>query len=128
MILDGFGIAGYRSFGEEIVFIPDLGKVNVFIGKNNSGKSNILRFCKHLSEIELNKPYKNFNDELDYNKDLTEKDIKFALQIKKDSPVTGQIYNRISKDFHKLALIAPDRQECRWLKCSPTKCKKNQVV
>ncbi|MEE9252796.1 MAG: AAA family ATPase [Thermodesulfobacteriota bacterium] len=105
MILDGFEIAGYRSFGEEIVFIPDLGKVNVFIGKNNSGKSNILRFCKHLSE----------------------KDIKFALQIKKDSPVTGQIYNRISKDFHKLALIAPDRQECRWLKCSPTKCKKNQV-
>lgn len=35
MILDGFRISGYRSFGALEQEIRDLGKVNVFIGKNN---------------------------------------------------------------------------------------------
>lgn len=33
MFLDGFGIAGYRSFGPEMVLIPNLSKINIFIGK-----------------------------------------------------------------------------------------------
>ena len=51
MILDGFRISGYRSFGALEQEIRDLGKVNVFIGKNNSGKSNILRFVEQLSQL-----------------------------------------------------------------------------
>ena len=38
----GFGIANYRSFTEKGFFLERLGKINVFIGKNNSGKSNII--------------------------------------------------------------------------------------
>ena len=44
IFIDGFALAGYRSFGPEPQLIAPLRKVNLFIGANNSGKSNILRF------------------------------------------------------------------------------------
>jgi hypothetical protein len=95
MKLDGFGIAGFRSFGEDIVKIRDLTKVNVFIGKNNSGKSNVLTFCKHLSRMKSGQVYEHFYRELDYNVDCKKKEIRFEIQVKKDSPVGGKIYNTI---------------------------------
>jgi len=44
IFIDGFALAGYRTFGPEPQLIAPLRKVNLFIGTNNSGKSNILRF------------------------------------------------------------------------------------
>lgn len=43
-MIKGFGLAGYRSFGPDIQWLYPLGKINVLIGPNNAGKSNILRF------------------------------------------------------------------------------------
>jgi len=43
-LLDGFAFSGYRSFGEELYKIAPLEKINFIIGKNNSGKSNIINF------------------------------------------------------------------------------------
>ncbi len=43
-MLNGFGFSGYRSIGEELVKIGPLKKVNLIIGKNNVGKSNIINF------------------------------------------------------------------------------------
>jgi predicted ATPase len=40
----GFGLAGYRSFGPEVQRIGPCRKINLIIGQNNSGKSNVLRF------------------------------------------------------------------------------------
>jgi hypothetical protein len=45
----GFGIADYRSFDGEGVLLRDLSKINVLIGKNNCGKSNVLSFLKHAA-------------------------------------------------------------------------------
>ncbi|WP_020162151.1 ATP-dependent nuclease [Cycloclasticus pugetii] len=44
MQLKGFGFSGYRSFGNELTKIAPLRKVNLIIGKNNTGKSNIINF------------------------------------------------------------------------------------
>jgi len=44
---EGFGFAGYRSFGAELTKIAPLKKINFIIGQNNSGKSNIINFLKH---------------------------------------------------------------------------------
>jgi predicted ATPase len=44
MFIDGFAISGYRSFGGQIQRIGPCSKINLFIGQNNSGKSNILLF------------------------------------------------------------------------------------
>jgi energy-coupling factor transporter ATP-binding protein EcfA2 len=43
MIKD-LALAGYRSFGAKPQYFEDFSKINVFIGRNNSGKSNVLRF------------------------------------------------------------------------------------
>jgi predicted ATPase len=45
--LDGFGFSSYRSFGEKIQLVGPLQKINLVIGQNNSGKSNILQFAYH---------------------------------------------------------------------------------
>jgi predicted ATP-dependent endonuclease of OLD family len=43
----GFGFSGYRSVGDELVLIAPLKKINLIIGQNNSGKSNIINFLKY---------------------------------------------------------------------------------
>lgn len=42
--LSSFAIGGYRSFGDKVQRFGKLSRINLFIGQNNSGKSNILRF------------------------------------------------------------------------------------
>jgi len=44
--LHGIGLSGYRSFGRELQRIGPLEKINLLIGQNNSGKSNVLRFVR----------------------------------------------------------------------------------
>lgn len=46
--IKNLAIGGYRSFGKDIQYFDNFEKVNLFIGRNNSGKSNILRF---ISEV-----------------------------------------------------------------------------
>ncbi len=48
MKITGFGIANYRSLGPKGAWIRDFDKINIFIGKNNSGKSNVLHFLRDL--------------------------------------------------------------------------------
>ncbi|HZW26694.1 MAG TPA: ATP-binding protein [Gallionella sp.] len=42
--LHSFAIGGYRSFGKTVQRFGHLSQINLFIGQNNCGKSNILRF------------------------------------------------------------------------------------
>lgn len=54
IFLEGIGIDGYRSLGSPIQLIGPLKKINLFIGQNNSGKSNILLFlADHLRQFIL---------------------------------------------------------------------------
>ncbi|MBQ4814249.1 AAA family ATPase [Pseudoalteromonas luteoviolacea] len=51
-MLDGFGFSGYRSFGGELTKIGPLQKINFIVGKNNSGKSNVVNYLnKHYVQI-----------------------------------------------------------------------------
>jgi predicted ATP-dependent endonuclease of OLD family len=114
MRLDGFGISGYKSFGENMVYFNDLGKVNIFMGKNNSGKSNILDFCKRLSSIRLNKNYEQQLNDLDYHNRLEEKEISFAIQVKKDSDVTGKIFKQIENIIKSKISCFQEWEESIW--------------
>lgn len=42
-MLTGFGISGFRSYGPGSQIVAPLAKINVFVGQNNVGKSNLLR-------------------------------------------------------------------------------------
>lgn len=48
LLLQNFAISGYRSFDRSIQRVPQLAKINIFIGQNNSGKSNVLRFIQEI--------------------------------------------------------------------------------
>lgn len=48
IIIPNLALAGYRSFSKELQYFDQFTKINLFIGKNNAGKSNVLRF---LSDI-----------------------------------------------------------------------------
>ncbi|MFJ9594958.1 AAA family ATPase [Streptomyces virginiae] len=61
IILPGFGIAGYRSFGRDMQYSGHLGPVTLLAGQNNSGKSNFLRLLTLASSgrdelTELDRP------------------------------------------------------------------------
>ncbi|MBN1958556.1 MAG: AAA family ATPase [Desulfuromonadales bacterium] len=114
MKIDGIAIAGFRSFGDQLVEINDLQKINVFIGKNNSGKSNILRFIKHVSEMKIQEPYKGFNQELDYSVDSKTKDIQFGFQIKKGPSATSHLYDQVSSQFTKWDDHFPEWKKSFW--------------
>jgi hypothetical protein len=47
-ILPNLAIAGYRSFGRAPQYLDRLAKINIFIGQNNAGKSNVLRFLQEV--------------------------------------------------------------------------------
>jgi AAA domain, putative AbiEii toxin, Type IV TA system len=61
LILPNLAIAGYRSFGKDLQYFESFSKVNIIIGQNNSGKSNVLRFLRE----ELAKDRRNFRTQLD---------------------------------------------------------------
>ncbi len=44
VLIESLSIGGYRSFGNAKQRFDKFCKVNLFIGRNNSGKSNIFRF------------------------------------------------------------------------------------
>lgn len=50
--LASLSLTGYRSFGPKIQRFNNFAKINVFVGQNNCGKSNILRFIsKHYTNL-----------------------------------------------------------------------------
>lgn len=46
--LTSFALGGYRSFGDKVQRFGNLSRINLFIGQNNCGKSNILRFIHDI--------------------------------------------------------------------------------
>ena len=47
-MLHGFYISHFRNFGDTPHLVGPLGKISVFIGGNNAGKSNILRYVRDI--------------------------------------------------------------------------------
>lgn len=48
ILLPNLAIAGYRSFGKKPQYFERFAKINIFIGQNNAGKSNVLRFLHEI--------------------------------------------------------------------------------
>ncbi len=65
MRLSGIEIKNFRSIGDEFVSLNPLRKCNILIGRNNSGKSNIIRGISKALEKTL-EPKTNL-DEIDYH-------------------------------------------------------------
>ena len=87
MFIDGFGLAGYTSFGSTIQKVGPFRKINLFIGQNNSGKSNLLLFLKNRFEQFITSigNTAGTNDlgfsRLDYNQSTNPPQIDFLLGL-----------------------------------------------
>jgi predicted ATPase len=99
MFIDGFGISQYRSFGPDLQRIGPLAKINLFIGQNNSGKSNILRFLNsHWASAKGGQPQFNF-DKLDRHIGNTTGEVRLEFAMKP----RGRIYNSLMDGFRQNA-------------------------
>jgi AAA ATPase domain len=113
----GFGISGFRSFCGDIQLVAPLDKINVLAGKNNSGKSNILRFIADVvggaeagnHSLTLKHPV---TGEFDLPLNLSNPSIRVALPVSfpQESPVDDILETVLSSD----ALALPE-SDCRWL-------------
>jgi len=83
MFIEAFAIAGYRSFGSEPQRIGPLAKINLFVGQNNSGKSNILRFLsQHYALVVGSVAGQQISMKLDYlDRPLGEETGRFRIEF-----------------------------------------------
>ncbi len=96
IFIDGVGISNYRSFGPEVQRIGPFGKINVMVGQNNSGKSNILLFIRDHYATVLEREKMRFAD-LDYHEgNKTSKQI-----VEVGLNVRSQNYEKIIARFNK---------------------------
>lgn len=105
--MQGFGIKNFRSFDSEGIYLDNLKKINIIIGKNNCGKSNVLRFLQIL--------HANINDLDKFPNDLTNqhrrngKSSTISIKIKGDNfphnkekfrQASGFDYNSFLENYH----------------------------
>ena len=123
ILLEAFALGGYRSFGE-IQRFEKLAKINLLIGQNNSGKSNVLRFLDKIIPWFSNVS-RNFNQKYTWN--LGDLDInipihhpfKFGIPIKTISTEVEKFLNNqeplhaknISKHINLIASLLTEKAE-----------------
>lgn len=96
MFIDGIGISGYRSFGPEVQRIGPFKKINLIIGQNNSGKSNVLRFLKdHYPNIAKGEAPKLEALDKHIGEPTTENRYEIAVGI--DSELYKQLIERLAQ-------------------------------
>jgi len=100
--VDSLALAGYRSFGKEIQRFEKFNKINLFIGQNNSGKSNILRFIHEKYPSTPNKVIK--LDALDKHLTSNTK-FNFGVSISADKDKDGNYVGLEYIDFRSLPIL-----------------------
>ncbi len=98
-MLDGFGISGYRSFGEEVQYFGPLSKFNLVIGQNNCGKSNVLLYVKDILPKAIMST-RGLGGTFSLNsleKSLSQKSglFRMAMGIKKNSSLNNEIIKKL---------------------------------
>ncbi len=103
-------IHNFRSIDDVGIELSEFGKINLFIGKNNCGKSNILRFIQLLGNRTLVSQMNNasLNGEYTINPPFLSIDDHNGYQITK--PIKFSISAQVTEDFieRSLGLIPTD--------------------
>ncbi len=121
--IEGIALSGFRSFGDSIQRIAPLKKINLFAGKNNSGKSNILRFLySHLQGTSIGTGLKNVTPNRDAHKSQENPNLIFGLAMLAESSSVHSLKDRIQDANHKQFLTRvlesisdPDEFDVKWI-------------
>lgn len=79
MRLSKITVSGFRSFSEE-VSIEDFNRVNIFVGKNNTGKTNTLEILRFMNVLSNNNLYRSFSEILSKSKETISIRLIFILE------------------------------------------------
>lgn len=108
MLLSGFGFSGYRSVGDKLVKIGPLKKVNLIIGKNNVGKSNIINFLNKQYSSLLYKA-KNKSNNMTSRREIQFLDVDYHISDNKAKHrISFSLFGKEIDDFIYLKL--PDEK------------------
>ncbi|MGB4068845.1 MAG: AAA family ATPase [Nitrospira sp.] len=104
MLIDGFGLAGYRSFGGQIQKIGPFRKINLFIGQNNCGKSNLLLFLKQrYSQFIISRGSGNSSnlglDPLEFNQNVSPRRIDFSVGVSPNGEGYKRLFERLKENL-----------------------------
>ncbi|MBP6302388.1 MAG: AAA family ATPase [Bacteroidia bacterium] len=116
LTINNFGIRNYKSFDDNGVHLYDLSKINIVIGKNNSGKSNILKFLSDLHNSNRTKNKREFPSEINTQHKrngknsiirltLTSEQLKlpdFNLIVNFQDPVSKRKYMNLFESKHTI--------------------------
>ena len=110
IILKSVALGGYRSFGKQVQRFERFAKINLLIGQNNSGKSNVLSF--------LHKVYPKLSDPISFKLGPLDRHIPskadftvgLSLSLRKDDEGN---YPEIEE---KIASLSPDLNNETWLR------------
>ncbi len=98
-MLKGFGISGYRSFGPKPQYLAPLTKINLLVGRNNSGKSNVLRALPLIKQFARgNKPPSTFDPVRDLHKARSQATPLWHFPIFRDPASIKELTARILHD------------------------------
>lgn len=128
MILSGFQVRGFRSIGQSGVKLDRLGKVNLLIGPNNSGKSNILRLVHHLSLIDPPAKYVGFHEVNDRSSDASVQAIEASIHLHPDFLVGKQFYDQLSQIVPDWPHLIPPLRHGFWLDFTPASPKSTPFI
>lgn len=100
MFIDGFGLAGYASFGPTLQTLSPFRKINLFIGQNNAGKSNLLlflnrRFSQFITSSSSGNPSDFKFSPLEFSQGVNPPKIEFSLGV----DPKGEMYKRFLGSF-----------------------------
>lgn len=100
LLLDRLGIKNFRSFDDDGIYLENLSKINLFIGKNNSGKSNIVKLFQILWSLgNHNNNFLNFPDTLENQHNRNNKNASFFFRYEHEElgfPKTYRVTYEIS--------------------------------
>ena len=69
--IESLELSGYKSFGDRAQRFEKLAKINLLIGQNNCGKSNVLKYIhNHLSDIEPRLRFDSFDRHIGYKGEI----------------------------------------------------------
>lgn len=96
LLIDGISISGYRSFGPVKQELRGLSKINLLIGRNNSGKSNWLRVAHEMLPAIGSSPKFDFlyDRALDAPKGSEDTALILGIWVDSDSDAANRIFNR----------------------------------
>lgn len=99
-MLKGFGIGGYRSFGPDVQYLGPFEKINVLVGRNNVGKSNILRVLKLLESFQTDENKFRPPADLDTHQGLRPANFTWAFPIFHDENSMKKIMSSLVSDVN----------------------------